>query len=1181
MKPRFSLNHCAVAAPVVAACIPVILASVPEVFAHSETGGGAAYPSAMATEGTSSREGSGSGAPASSSCAACHHPGRYQPEGIISGEALDEAMSGMTQVGKTPVARRTPECFPSEPRDLFWKMDQVADAKGQLQPLDFDEDGDGKVSDEERNAIRGRNTWLLWGGGNEAFWGWLQERGYGLTDFLILMDSRRRGSRFKTAGLINQPGFRANHTEPLLGLYLDQAKSEQEAWLKPPRHDARWTETHDAQGRALAAPVGVPAPPPNHPAGQFEPGDRALVEAVVKKLPRDGLSTSVYGYPSGIFGLRLFLNPDFFGKSRAAAEARRFWHERVESHPDRYYTDPSIHADPRLVRPFRVSMSCGFCHVAPHPLNPPADVENPGWENLSSIIGDQYWDPQAAFGNLTTRNSFLHHFLKSQAPGTIDTSLVSTDHINNTNVINAVFDVPARLARAETKPAERQHGANLLMHGRKETDPDFDFKCPMVLFPGEDSCGVIPALARVPLNIGVYSEQWHRTSNLIIGVKNQRPFRIAVGRANSVYWQTNEKYRVPYMSAFFTLGSKGRVPKSTQAMKLRDARDPVKGPDGKQAKDPQGNLLTERVGRQSLDADRARRGNIREAGRTVFIQHCAICHSSKQPEGFDLRFARDCAGGWDRAPAPAKNEPPVYVLPMEFERWEAFQRSPAYLDYAARIATLAGRAPADGADDPFVEGNFLSNELRIPITLIGVYSGRAMATNAMRGRVWQDYSSETFKTMPSVGDIRYFDSVSKVPPDSYGNNAGYHDGGRGGGPGYFRPPSLISLWATAPYLHNNALGLFNQDPSVKGRLAAYDDGIRKLLWNSRRRDHARDDAGNIVFVPPGDLRASGSAAARDDPGYIYRLPQDTHIEFAPGFIRPLVAGIVGEFATSVLASWGWVAAALVLAWLGWKAAPRYAGVLLIGLAVLVALGIAAGGMGGGGGGTTIGVLLMGIGNLLELSGAAWWLIALALAAVGLSLLFARESCDELARWLVAAAVLGVAVTVWFGTRSGLAVAGVLVIGAWRVWKWRGSLRRFARLFFLTLAALTLVAGWVANRFINGRVIACIPVANIEIGPLPVRVGPFPRGTPVNLMMNMDPDSKHLPKGLASVFAAIAKIKKEGLAGEAAWEVFRETAGANMLKASKCPDFVLDRGHWFGETLSNDDKEALIAFLKTL
>jgi len=31
--------------------------------------------------------------------------------------------------------------------------------------------GDGKISDQERDAIRGQNTWMLWGEGNEDFLG--------------------------------------------------------------------------------------------------------------------------------------------------------------------------------------------------------------------------------------------------------------------------------------------------------------------------------------------------------------------------------------------------------------------------------------------------------------------------------------------------------------------------------------------------------------------------------------------------------------------------------------------------------------------------------------------------------------------------------------------------------------------------------------------------------------------------------------------------------------------------------------------------------------------------------------------------------------------------------------------------------------------------------------------------
>ena len=42
----------------------------------------------------------------------------------------------------------------------------------------------------------------------------------------------------------------------------------------------------------------------------------------------------------------------------------------------------------------------------------------------------------------------------------------------------------------------------------------------------------------------------------------------------------------------------------------------------------------------------------------------------------------------------------------------------------------AGETPETGKEDEFIKNNFLSNELRIPITLTGTYSGRAMATNA-------------------------------------------------------------------------------------------------------------------------------------------------------------------------------------------------------------------------------------------------------------------------------------------------------------------------------------------------------------------------------------------------------------------------------------------------------------------
>ena len=145
----------------------------------------------------------------------------------------DEALRGETLRG-TPVTPRTPECFPAESRDIFWEMDRVPDGPDgpdtPLRSLNFDTNNSGKLEDvsplkphpdNERDAIRGRNTWILWAAGNEGFWNWLAQDGYGFTDLLVALDSRNRASRFRHLGVINQPGFVPNGSKRLLGLYLD------------------------------------------------------------------------------------------------------------------------------------------------------------------------------------------------------------------------------------------------------------------------------------------------------------------------------------------------------------------------------------------------------------------------------------------------------------------------------------------------------------------------------------------------------------------------------------------------------------------------------------------------------------------------------------------------------------------------------------------------------------------------------------------------------------------------------------------------------------------------------------------------------------------------------------------------------------------------------------------------
>ncbi len=55
-----------------------------------------------------------------------------------------------------------------------------------------------------------------------------------------------------------------------------------------------------------------------------------------------------------------------------------------------------------------------------------------------------------------------------------------------------------------------------------------------------------------------------------------------------------------------------------------------------------------------------------------------------------------------------------------------------------------------------------------------------------------------------------------------------------GGRGYTRPASLISVWSTAPFLLNNSVGPFEQDPSVEARMRVFNASIEQMLWPEKR-----------------------------------------------------------------------------------------------------------------------------------------------------------------------------------------------------------------------------------------------------------------------------------------------------------------------------------------------------------
>src|SRR5438876_4977903 len=96
-----------------------------------------------------------------------------------------------------------------------------------------------------------------------------------------------------------------------------------------------------------------------------------------------------------------------------------------------------------------------------------------------------------------------------------------------------------------------------------------------------------------------------------------------------------------------------------------------------------------------------------------------------------------------------------------------------------------------------------------------------------------------------------------------------------GGRGYIRPASLVSVWSSAPFLQNNTVGPFDEDPSVPARMNRFDRAIRQLLW-PETRDKDR------IF---GNENGPGV-------GVIDRLTADTYLDvpegYVPDYLRPLI-----------------------------------------------------------------------------------------------------------------------------------------------------------------------------------------------------------------------------------------------------------------------------------------------------
>jgi hypothetical protein len=283
--------------------------------------------------------------------------------------------------------------------------------------------------------------------------------------------------------------------------------------------------------------------------------------------------------------------------------------------------------------------------------------------------------------------------------------------------------------------------------------------------------GVLMASTRVYVNEGMMWQTWVKTMALNPFDPKESVARNFATAEFDLIGEVRKDPNSPWVQTEKRMPNMATFLGTHDSYPLKDAQEPAR--DGKTPKSGRDYLTT--------DPDVLRRGKI------AFADNCAQCHSGKRPASL--------SGSAEQ----------------QKEAWRQLVLS-----------------------DDFLTDNYLSDDERYPVSELGTNSARALGTNAVGDHMWGQMSSLGYKQMKAEQvALRDYDKDFK-PVDLYNPMTGKYDNKFNGPKSFYRTPTLVSIWATAPYLHNNSVGEYKGDPSIAGRMAAYEDGMSKLLWPERR-----------------------------------------------------------------------------------------------------------------------------------------------------------------------------------------------------------------------------------------------------------------------------------------------------------------------------------------------------------
>ena len=115
-------------------------------------------------------------------------------------------------------------------------------------------------------------------------------------------------------------------------------------------------------------------------------------------------------------------------------------------------------------------------------------------------------------------------------------------------------------------------------------------------------------------------------------------------------------------------------------------------------------------------------------GKAVFAENCAAYHSSKAPQ------------------PPVAANPAACIGSGYLDCWNRYWEWTRTTDFKQQMRQIVS------ADD-FLDNNYMSNDTRVPVTLLQTNACAPLATNAIAGNIWDNFSSKTYKDLPSVGTI--------------------------------------------------------------------------------------------------------------------------------------------------------------------------------------------------------------------------------------------------------------------------------------------------------------------------------------------------------------------------------------------------------------------------------------------